>query len=455
MSNFTKIVSSKVKESIQRNEMLRGISSVVVGFSGGADSVCLLHILNSLKGEFSFSLEAVHINHGIRGSEAERDSLFAEEFCKAHHIPFHLYEFDCIGLSEELKLSLEECGRKVRYDIFQKFCGEGKRVATAHNANDNAETVLFNLSRGTGIKGVCGIPSVRGDIIRPLISCTRDEIEGYCKENNLGFVTDSTNLSDEYTRNKIRHKVIPELASLNSGAIDNINNFSAIASDIDDYLSIQVEKSLADARVGDNSYKCSMLSNLHDAVLDRCILIAFSEFSDISLSREKIKSISRVLRCGGRIQLYGDIYAESVKDVFRFFENKATKTDDILFVDDFSDEILFNGCKIQFSRMEEYSEIVNKNLLDNLIDCDKIVGKLFIRCRKEGDTFRYRKRTGTKTLKKVFNEMNIPVEKRETLPLLCDDEGIVWIYSVGVCSRCSVTENSRNIVFVRGEDNDR
>lgn len=454
MNKYTQLVKQKVSEILISENILENTDKIVVGFSGGADSVCLLHILKNLGDEFNFKVKAIHINHGIRGEEAKRDQDFTYEFCEKHDIPYSSQSFDCIGIAKTNKMSLEECGRKIRYEIFESFCGGKTKVATAHNANDNAETVLFNLMRGSGIKGACGIPVVRGDIIRPLLFCTRDEIEGYCEENKLDFVVDSTNLSDEYTRNKIRHNILPEMAKINSNAIGNINNFSLVAKDVEDYIDIQAQNALEQAFVSENTYSLDVLSGLHIAVLSRCISNAFFDMSGIVLNRDKITVISSIISNGGRAQLYGEIYVEAVKGNLRFFVYENSKTDDFINIESFNNEILFNRYKIGFSKLSQNSEKFNKKLLDNLIDCDKIVGKLSIRCRSEGDSVRIRNRVGTKSLKKLFNENNISVEKRNILPIICDDEGIVWVHSIGVCERCSVNENSCNIVYVKGEDND-
>lgn len=454
MNNFTDVVKQKVLKLLKSENMLENIDNVIVGFSGGADSVCLLHVLNTLKDDLNFKLKAVHINHGIRGDEAKRDQDFTYKFCNEYGISYSSQSFDCIGMSRINKMSLEEYGRKIRYEIFESLCDDKTKVATAHNANDNAETILFNLCRGTGMKGVCGIPTVRDKIIRPLLLCTREEIEGYCEENGLSFVTDSTNLSDEYTRNRIRHKILPEMAEINSNALGNINNFSLVARDVEEYLCIQSEKALEQAFIKTNTYDATVLSDLHKAVLSRCIAVAFNEFSGMTLDREKINLVLSLIKQGGRAQLYGNSYVEVVKGKLRFFNQKSDKVDDGINVKSFDEKYLFNGFQISFSEITENLKFINKKLLDNLIDCDKIVGKLCIRSRMEGDTFRLRNRVGTKSLKKLFNERNVSVETRNVLPIISDDEGIVWIYSVGVCDRCSVDENSCNIVCVRGENND-
>ncbi len=452
MNNYSDIVKNKVLSALNEYSMLQDTETVVVGFSGGADSVCLLHILNTLSGLLNIRVRAIHINHGIRGDEAVRDQKFAEDFCNKINVPCKTCCFDCIGESEVSKESLEECARRIRYGYFSREENDKTKIATAHNANDNAETVIFNISRGSSFKGACGIPPVRGAFVRPLINCTRTEIEGYCIENNLSFVTDSTNLCDDYTRNKIRHKILPVTEEINTASIDNFSRFSHNSRLISDYISIESHKAADEALKGENSYDISKLKSLHPAILNEVIYIALSHFTAHNVSSDKIDAIKKLVYFGGRTQLYGDENAEVVKNKLRFyhtFENTVPKS---ICIDDYK-QTIFGEYIINFTKFTDCSNIFNKNMLDNSIDCDKITGSLFLRTRQSGDRFTLPKRNVTKTLKNLFNEFCVPVEKRETLPLICDDKGIVWIYSIGTSARCKITEKSENIIYIEGEPN--
>ena len=217
MNKYSITVRGKVLQAINEYKMLEDTNEIVVGFSGGADSICLLHILDSIKNLFSVSVRAVHVNHGIRGDEADSDQEFTERFCNEHNIHIDTFRYNCIEEALKNKESIEECGRRLRYQAFDSVCGKKTKIATAHNANDNAETIIFNITRGSSVKGLCGIPFVRDNIIRPLLYCSRKEIEGYCEENYLTYVTDSTNADTDYTRNKIRHLILPVLEEIKPG----------------------------------------------------------------------------------------------------------------------------------------------------------------------------------------------------------------------------------------------
>ena len=218
-----------VLHALKKYNMLEKGGTVVVGLSGGADSVCLTHALWSIKDELDLTLVAAHVNHGIRGGEAQRDEDFCKAFCEKYGIEFKVLKADIPALSQQQGLGEEECGRKVRYEFFSSLAGENGKIATAHNLNDNAETLLFNLTRGTALKGAGGIPPVRDNIIRPLILTPREEIERYCADNSLSFITDSTNLKNEYTRNKIRNIIIPQLKEINSDAVSALAGFCEYA----------------------------------------------------------------------------------------------------------------------------------------------------------------------------------------------------------------------------------
>lgn len=452
MSNYSTIIVSKVLRAINENKMLSSTKDVIVGFSGGADSVCLLHVLFNLRKELNITVKAAHVNHGIRGDEAERDELFSKEFCSRLGIDFYSQSFNCVDEANKTGESLEECGRRIRYAYFNSLINEYGKIATAHNANDNAETVIFNLARGTALKGVCGIPCVRENIIRPLIYCTREEIELYCKENNLDYVTDSTNLCDDYSRNKIRHKILPVLTEINSNAVENISSFCSCAKQTDEYVCIQAQNALSEAFVEQDTYDTTFLKKLHPAVIKEVICKAYKRFSGSSLDRRKVDSVFALIFNTGRLQLYGENYVEVIKNRLRFFQRTKVENAETVYVNGVG-EYVFGDYTVLLTKITDYSLIVNDTFLYNSIDCDKINGKLFLRTRCEGDKITLFKRNVSKTLKKLFCEYNIPIEKRSTLPILCDNDGIVWVHGIGTVARCCVSNNSCNIIYVEGENN--
>ena len=244
--------AAKIKRHIDEHHLLQKGDKVLIALSGGADSVVLLHVLNSLKEELDITLYAAHFNHGIRGEEADRDERFCKALCEKTDVCFFSFQADVPSIAKRYGESVELCGRKMRYDYLQWVCDDKlgtAKIATAHHSDDNAETVLWNLTRGAGLAGLAGIPVKRDNIIRPLLCCTRAEIEAYCAENDLAYVTDSTNLSDDYTRNKLRHRIMPVLRELNPSVGESIGRTSSILREADEYLTQISEKELKSAKV--------------------------------------------------------------------------------------------------------------------------------------------------------------------------------------------------------------
>ena len=455
MSNFTDIVKNNVLKAVYEYKMLENTDEIVVGFSGGADSVCLLHILNSLKDVFGYYLKAVHINHGIRGDEAKRDESFAEEFCMKYDIPFQVFSFNCIEEARKNKETLEECGRRLRYECFNEACGEKSKIATAHNANDNAETIIFNITRGTSVKGLCGIPFMRDNIIRPLLYCSRKEIEGYCKENALDFVTDSTNSEVEYTRNKIRHLILPVLEEINPSYLSSFNSLSDNAKNVTDCLINETKGLVQKAKTGKFIYNKDVLLKADKALVYELLYSEFTEYCNLSLDSKKINGLYELLVNGGRLQIYGNIFAEVKKDYFRFYQISESASEDEIIITSLPFEKQFGNYVIKLEKIADNSKIVNQIDAFDVIDCNTVSGNLVLRTRKAGDEFTFPKRNVTKSLKKLFTEENIPIEMRNEIPVISDAAGVVWIYGFGVTKRCCASKRSGNIIMVGGKNNDR
>lgn len=443
---------NKCETAIKEFAMLPENSEVIVGVSGGADSVCLLNVLCSLKEKYKLKIRCAHINHGIRGAEAKRDSDFTEKLCEKLGVEFNLLNADCIGEAAISGETVEECGRRIRYDFFNSLCNsENSVIATAHNADDNAETVLFNIARGATIKGAAGIPPVRGKIVRPLIYCTRAEIEAFCAENNLTFVTDSTNLSDDYTRNRIRHNAIPALLSVNEAAIEAFSRFSISAGNDNRYLEHKSKELLEKARIGDNAYSTPIFISEDSVIIKRALYFALERFNTKKAESEKLEGLLKILYNGGKIQLYKGCFAENDGDVFKFYapSKKDAVPENSVVTLPFN--AVFGNYKIICSEYTNNSKKVHHLVLDNLIDCDTINGALKLRGRLEGDKFTSFHRKVTKSLKKLFNELKIPPDERDFIPVIADDDGIVWVYGVGVDANHRPGEFSENIYLVEGD----
>ena len=289
-------MKDKVKNTILKFSMLpeERPCNITVALSGGADSVALLYSLYLLKDELKLSLSACHVNHNLRGEESDGDELFVRRLCRMLDIPLYVKNVrvsDYVGKHE----STELVARRIRYDFFSEL-GADRLIATAHTASDNCETVLINLIRGTALSGLCGIPPKRDNIIRPLIDCTREDIEQFCKENSLGYVTDSTNLSDDYPRNKLRLNIIPELKKINPSLMASVSRMSQSVALDDKYLDkiAYEEKKKAEK---DGKYSVLALCNLDECILRRVVSMILDE-NGIPTNALNITKTVQIIRDG-------------------------------------------------------------------------------------------------------------------------------------------------------------
>jgi tRNA(Ile)-lysidine synthase len=284
---MTEIPKSAIT-AIDRYQMLPRGSRVVVGLSGGADSVCLLHVLLRLRKEYSLDIRAVHVNHGIRGAEADADESFVSQICRELGVELDIYRYNAPEEAARMRRGLEEAGRELRYLSYEKSLqNKIGRIAVGHNSNDNAETVLMRVFRGTGMKGLAGIPPVRGNIIRPLITTPRAEIESFCRENDILYRTDSTNLKNIYTRNAVRLELLPLAEEkISQGAVENISRLTQIISQEDSYLDRLAGDALARCVLDEGKLSIPVLEEYPEALRRRILrlfLLPYSkELRDIS-----------------------------------------------------------------------------------------------------------------------------------------------------------------------------
>ncbi len=451
----------KGRAAIERYGMLRCGDKVIVALSGGADSCAMLHFLHSLREEYALELIAVHVNHMIRGQEAERDAVFAEEFCRVLDVTFHLYRRDVPQLAAERGIGLEECGRAVRYEILEqeaeKCCG---KIATAHTRSDSVETVLFHIIRGCSVAGLQGIPPVRGNVIRPLILCEREDIERYCAANGITYVTDSTNYSTEYTRNRIRLALLPLLQEMNPSVVDAISRLSDCAAQDDTYLQARAEEAAAAFL---SSGEMSALPLENDALMGRALVIICEKKCGISPEYRHVTAMERCFREGkGSVNLPEDmrfmlkngiVVFEKIRKILPDTDELSTWRCEMA-----AGEIITPGGQkiiLQVTDKNKYDNIrkIFENVFQNSLDYDKIK-KASFRFRQNGDTFRPYGRGCRKSLKKLFNERRIPVEMRGVLPLIDCGGQIAWINGFGVAEGFEVTENTTSVLYIRTEENE-
>ncbi|MBE6781621.1 MAG: tRNA lysidine(34) synthetase TilS [Ruminococcaceae bacterium] len=411
----------KVIRAVDRYEMFSSAQNVTVALSGGADSVCLLYALKEIEEKYSLNLSAVHINHLLRGEESFRDEEFVKNLCAKLCVPLKVFRVDVNAESAKTGESTELCARRLRYEIFAR---ESKGVvATAHSADDNLETVIFNLTRGSGIKGLCGIPPVRDIFVRPLILCSRKEIEEFLNLKEIEFVTDSTNLTDNYTRNYIRHNTVSTLRKINPSVEQTVSIMSENLREDEDFLTSTANKIYLLCSKAD-FLDAELLSVQHPSIIKRVIALFIKEKTGISCDSFHLESCKQILLFGGRTSLPENLSAVCLKN--RFYIEGEQNEPTFTYKVEIKEDILQKDIKI------------NNLFLNNHIDCDKINGSLKVRTRFSSDEIRLRGRNCTKSLKKLFSELKIPENLRQIIPVASDDSGVVWIYGVGVSERVKV-----------------
>ena len=446
-------MTDKVLKTIEDCQMLSGCQVLGIGLSGGADSVCLAHILSKNKERLGLeTIKGIHIHHGIRGDEADRDLEFSQNICEKFGIEFVSYYMDVPAEVEKTGESLEECARRLRYDCFSK--SNCDKVATAHNLNDNIETFIFNFTRGASLAGLCGIPCERDIYIRPLLNCSRDEIEKYNSQNQLPYVTDSTNLSDDYTRNKIRHNILPLLFELNPSFDKSFIKCLDSLKLSKDFISVSAENLFAQSRC-DGYYDCNAFADCHRALKYEIVSLILKENNVKDITREHLNAVLYIIENGGSVNVSRNIRVNVERNKLFFGEKQKTEYFEIPL--NFENNIALTPIgdyKISVFNRKDL-QIVNKYDINCYIDYDKISADAILRNRRDGDEYQLPDRP-TKSFKKLFNENKIPVCERDRMLILSDENGIIWTEFFGVSKKYKIDDNTKKIVKILkvGKNND-
>ncbi|MBP5167326.1 MAG: tRNA lysidine(34) synthetase TilS [Oscillospiraceae bacterium] len=410
---------SRIAAYMDRYGMLDGCETLLCGVSGGADSVCLLHAALSL----GLPVKALHFNHMLRGEEADRDESFVRELCEKLHVECICGRGDVKAYAEENRMGTEQAARILRYAFFDECASglRGCRVATAHNADDNAETMIMNLTRGAGITGLSGIPPVRGIYIRPLLCLSRREIERYLDENGLEHVEDSTNAEDEYTRNRIRHTVIPVLREINPRFSETAADTAALLREDEAYLEAEAKKHIRGDLV--------RIKGLAYPIASRALRIAAAA-RGVKLSKTHIDALL-ALSSGGESDLPGGLTGVRSFDTIYIGppRKRETPEETALIWNEwiysaFAGYDVFWGEKAKSGKIYDLLSIFS-------FKKEEVCGNIAVRPRKAGDMITLPGRGVTKSLKKLFIEMKIPVRERERVPVVADEKGVLAVYGVG------------------------
>lgn len=454
----------KVMSYIKDNNLIKSGDKVLVALSGGPDSVCLLNILYNLKAELNIEVGAAHLNHLLRDKDAFEDEEYVKTLCKSLDIPCFVKRVDINKYSKDKKMSSEMAGREARYNFFDDIVkDEGyTKIATAHNANDQAETILFRLMRGSGIEGLCGIKVRRDKIIRPILCLSRKEVEEYIEINNLKPRIDKTNFEKIYNRNKIRLDMIPYIKeNFNEDIIQTLNRMSVLLQKDNEFIENSARSFYEKHCIEQSDYfiiKKEMFDN-KEAVVTRVIRYALTNFSKTHYDFE-MKHIYEICNLaknnsGKAIDLPNKIYAENIYGDIYIKErininNIDVKQEIVVNKNEIKGKkIFFDNENIEFSLLKNDSNLdLNQNNLIKYFDFDKINDSISLRKRKNGDKIIPLGMKGSKKIKDLFIDMKVPKEERDCIPLLCFDENISWIVGIRVSEEYKITNKTKNILRV-------
>ena len=446
-------LTTVVYETIKRNRLLNQGDTVLVALSGGADSVALLRILVELQEGLGIShLVAMHVHHGLRGEYADRDERFVKELCHSLNVPLTCIHVDTQKEAQSHKESLEEAGRRLRYAFFKEQAAlySHAKIATAHTASDQVETVLFRLVRGTGLKGICGIPVKRDSIIRPLIDCSGEDVRACCHARDWSYIVDETNLDTTFTRNQIRHDIIPCLKQINPQTEQAILRFSQIATQENQFLDKLAQDLFERVFVNENRLNITLLQQA-DPVLQKRVICKW--LPDLTYAR--VEEITSALQNGGVVNISDDrsvvadnnalliAHMNRCKDTFEQPEQTVV-----------IDQLLSFGNRTFMPVVlsyQEYCEIakIHKNLFNFCISYDMIKDDLFIRSRKQGDRFRPYRRNVSKSIKKFLIEQKIPCDQRFQIPILIYQTRVLSLIGESVDESVAISSKTERILWFR------
>ncbi|MEN8079275.1 tRNA lysidine(34) synthetase TilS [Clostridioides difficile] len=454
----------KVINYIRDNKLIQEEDKVLVALSGGPDSVCLLHILYKLKKVLNIELGAIHINHMLRGEDSDNDEKYIGQLCDELGINYYVKRIDIECISKNTNVSLEVAGRNERYKAFEEIRKNNNynKIAVAHNSNDQAETILMRMMRGTGLEGLTGIKAKRKDgVIRPILCLNRSEIERYCKENNLNPRIDASNYERVYSRNKVRLDILPYMKeNFNKDIIDTLNRMALILQKDNEFIEEYSKKCYniyCENYEGKLKVSRDLFENEMESIITRVVIRAFKEISNCHQNFE-MKHIYEIVNLskkgtGKRINLTNKIICENLYGDIIFkvdYDNEENKCSEIILnKNNISNNVIFDNYIVNFEVISNKNKVeFSKNNLIKLFDYDNIEKEIVIRYRKDGDRITPLGMKGSKKLKDVFINLKVPREKRDNIPILCFDDKVSWIVGYKTSQESRITPDTKNILKI-------
>lgn len=465
-------VLHKVRNYIKETGILKGVEQIVVGLSGGADSVCLLRVLQELQHVFDFRLQAVHVNHQIRGEEALQDENFSKELCRKLQIPFQTVTRNVPELATKQGISEEEAGRQVRYQAFEELAkqleeqGSCVCIAVAHHQNDQAETVLHHLCRGTDLAGLAGMPAKNGRVIRPLLCLKRSEIEDYLQSIQQNYVMDSTNKELRYTRNRLRNQILPALETyVNEGTVEHMAQAAESMGEIRDYMEQQTElafRRTVTVERGEYLLALPAFQEFHVAIQKRILVKILKKLANTHKNIEKVHIMNTVAlienQVGKQINLpYGIQVLRQYEQLVFVKQEESIPSEaserTYLLEPGQSYSITEPSVEIQ-TRL--FSSAMDKNKLEKIpknnctkwVDYDRIEKAVIFRKGKKNDYLQLDKEGHHKQFNKLCRDEKISAREREKQWVIADGEHIIWFPGVRMSECYKITDQTEHILEI-------
>ncbi len=436
----------KIRDYIQKNNMLNKGDRVVLGLSGGPDSVCLFFVLLALKEEYDLEIHALHVNHCIREGDADEDQAYVESLCRDFEVPLKVVRVDIPAIVAESGRSTEEEARMARYEAFEAYAKELEgnsaertvKIAIAHNADDNAETVLFHMARGTGLDGMCGIAPTRGRIIRPLLEIPKAEIMEFIQDNEIAYCVDETNSEVTYDRNRIRHNILPELSEINSKALEHITDMTNRLMEVADYISLEAKGLLAIAKDDGDKLRKRAFVTAPRVIASQALKEYLSGFmpNQKDVSAVHIESIMGLLSEEGERQVqlpYKKTLIISYEHLYVIDEEEEEDPKGTISYREFD---LEPGMKYPTSTYTKW------------FDCDRITDNVVIRTRAEGDYLTIDSAGNHKSIQDYFVDEKIPRHMRDKIILVCDGSHVMWVVGYRISEYYKISNNTTRVLEI-------
>ncbi|MCL5030722.1 MAG: tRNA lysidine(34) synthetase TilS [Bacteroidetes bacterium] len=446
-------IEQKFLNFIDEKKLIRKNDKILVALSGGPDSVFLLHLFLKYKNRFKIEIGAIHINHMIRGKAANEDEDFCKKLSLNLNIKFIAVSRDVKSFARKNKLSLEEAGRKIRYSEFEKSLKKlnYNKIATAHNSSDNTETVLLNLIKGTGLKGISGIPISRGNIIRPILNISKEEILNYLNNNGIKYRTDESNSSVDFERNYLRQNIIPLIKEkLNPDLEKSILNSSEIFKNVSSFLDKKVLgelKSITEFKKGQLIISIKKIEETDEEIKSYFLKLAIEENFSVQLTFADYKNIISLIKkeTGKKVNLSNSLKAVRERDSIVIFKEKRAEDFKPLVINE-NGSVKIDEKTVSIKKKDNLPIKFSGSRLKEYISADKLSSNYIIRKWKHGDKFFPLGLKGTKKVSDFLNELKIPSLKKKDQLVLTNRGQIIWVIGLRLDERFKINNNTEKVI---------